>query len=129
MRADPDILLVGEIRDRETAVIAVEAALTGHMVLSTLHTNNSSSTPMRLVEMGLEPYLVTSAITAALAQRLARRLCPHCRFRMSPPKPTSWPPVGRPKRCSPTNAHPKLYRAEGCACMFQDWIPRPKGIA
>ncbi len=75
LRSDPDILLVGEIRDRETALISVEAALTGHLVLSTLHTNDAASTPMRLVEMGLEPYLVTSAVSAALAQRLARRLC------------------------------------------------------
>ncbi len=79
LRSDPDIVLVGEIRDRETALISIEAALTGHMVLATLHTNNSASTPMRLVEMGIEPYLVTSAITGALAQRLARRLCVHCR--------------------------------------------------
>ena len=79
LRSDPDIVLVGEIRDRETAMISVEAALTGHLVLATLHTNDSASTPMRLVEMGLEPYLVTSAVTGALAQRLARRLCVHCR--------------------------------------------------
>ncbi len=79
LRSDPDIVLVGEIRDRETALISIEAALTGHMVLATLHTNNAASTPMRLVEMGIEPFLVTSAITGALAQRLARRLCVHCR--------------------------------------------------
>jgi type IV pilus assembly protein PilB len=79
LRSDPDIVLVGEIRDKETATISVEAALTGHLVLATLHTNDSASTPMRLVEMGLEPYLVTSAISSALAQRLARRLCVHCR--------------------------------------------------
>ncbi len=79
LRSDPDIVLVGEIRDRETALISVEAALTGHLVLATLHTNDSASTPMRLVEMGLEPYLVTSAVTGALAQRLARRLCAHCK--------------------------------------------------
>jgi len=79
LRSDPDIVLVGEIRDKETAVIAIEAALTGHLVLATLHTNSASSTPMRLVEMGLESFLVTSSITAVLAQRLARRLCPHCK--------------------------------------------------
>ncbi len=79
LRSDPDIVLVGEIRDRETAMISIEAALTGHLVLATLHTNDSASTPMRLVEMGMEPFLVTSALTAALAQRLARRLCVHCR--------------------------------------------------
>ncbi len=84
LRSDPDIVLVGEIRDRETALIAVEAALTGHLVLSTLHTNNAASTPMRLVEMGLEPFLVTSALTGVLAQRLARRLCLHCKEAYEP---------------------------------------------
>ena len=79
LRADPDIVLVGEIRDRETAIIAIEAALTGHLVLSTLHTNDAASTPMRLVEMGVEPFLVTSALDCIVAQRLARRLCDKCK--------------------------------------------------
>lgn len=79
LRSDPDIVLVGEIRDRETAVIAVEAALTGHLVLSTLHTNDAASTPQRLVEMGVEPFLVGSAIDCVVAQRLARRLCEKCK--------------------------------------------------
>jgi type IV pilus assembly protein PilB len=79
LRADPDILLVGEIRDRDTAKIAVEASLTGHLVLTTLHTNTSSSAPMRLIDMGVEPFLVASSITAVLAQRLARRLCDKCK--------------------------------------------------
>ena len=75
LRSDPDIVLVGEIRDRETATIAIEAALTGHLVLSTLHTNDAASTPTRLVEMGVEPFLVASALDCIVAQRLARRLC------------------------------------------------------
>ncbi|HEY2429504.1 MAG TPA: ATPase, T2SS/T4P/T4SS family [Acidimicrobiales bacterium] len=79
LRSDPDVVLVGEIRDRETATIAVEAALTGHLVLSTLHTNDAASTPTRLVEMGVEPFLVASALDCIVAQRLARRLCPKCR--------------------------------------------------
>jgi len=79
LRSDPDIVLVGEIRDRETATIAVEAALTGHLVLSTLHTNDAASTPTRLVEMGVEPFLVASALDCIVAQRLARRLCIKCR--------------------------------------------------
>ncbi len=79
LRADPDILLVGEIRDRETAIIAVEASLTGHMVLASLHTNDSASTPLRLVEMGVEPYLVVAGLRGVLAQRLVRRLCDRCR--------------------------------------------------
>ncbi len=78
LRADPDIALIGEIRDRETAQIAIEAALTGHLVLSTLHTNDASSSIGRLIEMDVEPYLVASSIDAVLAQRLARRLCEKC---------------------------------------------------
>ena len=81
MRADPDILMVGEIRDRETAQIAVEGALTGHMVLSTLHTNDAPSAVTRLIEMGIEPFLIASAIECVVAQRLARTLCSHCKQR------------------------------------------------
>ena len=81
MRADPDILMVGEIRDRETAQISVEGALTGHMVLSTLHTNDAPSAITRLIEMGIEPFLVASALEAVVAQRLARTLCTHCKKR------------------------------------------------
>ncbi len=79
MRADPDIIMVGEIRDRETAQIAVEAALTGHLVLSTLHTNDAPSAIARLIEMGVEPFLVASAVDCVVAQRLARRLCEACK--------------------------------------------------
>ncbi len=79
VRADPDVIMVGEIRDRESAHIAVDAALTGHLVLSTLHTNDAPSAAMRLVDMGIEPYLVSSAINCVIAQRLARKLCPTCR--------------------------------------------------
>jgi type IV pilus assembly protein PilB len=81
MRADPDIIMVGEIRDRETAQIAIESALTGHLVLSTLHTNDAASAIARLVEMGIEPFLVASAIDCVVAQRLARKLCQHCKER------------------------------------------------
>jgi len=79
LRADPDVILVGEIRDGETANMAAEAALTGHLVLSTLHTNDACSTPLRLTEMGVEPYLVTSALSCVLAQRLVRKLCEECK--------------------------------------------------
>ena len=81
MRADPDIIMVGEIRDRETAQIAIEAALTGHLVLSTLHTNDAPTAITRLIEMGIEPFLVASAIDCVVAQRLARTLCQHCKQR------------------------------------------------
>jgi type IV pilus assembly protein PilB len=79
MRADPDVIMVGEIRDPESANIAVQAAITGHLVLSTLHTNNAATTVTRLSEMGVPPYLVASAITCVVGQRLTRRLCPECR--------------------------------------------------
>ncbi|HEX8104026.1 MAG TPA: ATPase, T2SS/T4P/T4SS family [Solirubrobacteraceae bacterium] len=81
MRADPDIIMVGEIRDRETAQIAVEAALTGHLVLSTLHTNDAPTAITRLIEMGIEPFLVGSAVDCVVAQRLARMLCEECKQR------------------------------------------------
>ncbi len=111
LRCDPDIILVGEIRDQETATIAIEAALTGHLVLTTLHTNDAASTPQRLVEMGVEPFLVTSALTSVLAQRLARRLCKHCAEAYQPseaelveagwPMDTTseWPTLNRPVGC------------------------------
>ena len=79
LRSDPDIVLVGEVRDGETAKIAIEAALTGHLVLTTLHTNDAASSVGRLVDMGVEPYLVSSSLDAVLAQRLARKLCDRCR--------------------------------------------------
>ena len=81
MRADPDIIMVGEIRDRETAQIAIEAALTGHLVLSTLHTNDAPGAVTRLIEMGIEPFLVGSAVDCVVAQRLARLLCEECKRR------------------------------------------------
>lgn len=79
LRQDPDIMLVGEIRDRETAEIAVQAALTGHIVLSTLHTNDAPSSVIRLVDMGIEPFLISSSIIGVIAQRLVRKICPKCK--------------------------------------------------
>ena len=113
LRSDPDIVLVGEIRDRETAVIAVEASLTGHLVLSTLHTNDAASTPMRLVEMGVEPFLVTSALDCVVAQRLARRLCDKCK---EPYQPTEaeMVGVGWPTEDLRQGEWPTLHRAIGC---------------
>lgn len=79
LRQDPDIIMIGEIRDEETADIAVRAAITGHLVISTLHTNDAPSTITRLMDMGIEPYLAADAVVAIIAQRLIRRLCPHCK--------------------------------------------------
>ena len=84
LRQDPDIIMVGETRDGETASISVRAAITGHMVFSTLHTNNAISSILRLVDMGVEPYMVASSVTGLVAQRLMRRVCPHCARREAP---------------------------------------------
>jgi len=79
LRQDPEVIMIGEIRDRETAEIAIQAAMTGHLVFSTLHTNDAASGVVRLIDMGVEPYLIASTVTAFLSQRLVRVLCPHCR--------------------------------------------------
>ncbi|RLD18473.1 MAG: type II secretion system protein GspE [Caldiserica bacterium] len=86
LRQDPDIILIGEIRDKETARIAIEAALTGHLVFSTIHTNDAASIPTRLIDMGIEPFLVASSIIGATAQRLVRRICKSCKVPHDPPK-------------------------------------------
>ena len=114
LRADPDIVLVGEIRDRETAMIAVEASLTGHLVLSTLHTNDAASTPMRMVEMGVEPFLVVSALDCVVAQRLARKLCDRCREEYEPTH-AELTEAGWPAALLKADGPPMLYRAIGCA--------------
>ena len=111
LRADPDIALIGEIRDRETAQIAIEAALTGHLVLSTLHTNDSSSSIGRLIEMDVEPYLVASSIDAVLAQRLARRLCEKCRVPAAPD-------VER-FEAGEVDAPKEVFVAQGCTACAQ----------
>lgn len=113
LRSDPDIVLVGEIRDSETAVISIEAALTGHLVLSTLHTNDAPGAIARLTEIGAEPYLVATALTAVVAQRLGRRLCASCRqpYREDAAVLTR---LGIPY--DPSDV-PVLFRAAGCpAC-------------
>jgi type IV pilus assembly protein PilB len=84
LRQDPDVIMVGEVRDEETARTAIQAALTGHLVLSTLHTNDAPSAITRLVNMGVEPYLIGAALNAVLAQRLVRRVCPKCREEYQP---------------------------------------------
>ena len=114
LRSDPDVVLIGEIRDRETAQIAVEAALTGHLVLSTLHTNDAPSALTRLTEMGIEPFLVSSALDCVVAQRLARRLCERCKEEYEPTKEelltANFP-------FDPEGEVPKPYRPVGCtAC-------------
>ncbi len=112
LRPDPDIVLLGEIRDQETAHIAIEAALTGHLVLSTLHTNDAPSAIVRLTEMGIEPFLVGSALDCVLAQRLARRLCPKCKEAYVPTKETL---VEMRFPFDPDQPPPTLYRPIGCS--------------
>jgi type IV pilus assembly protein PilB len=112
LRSDPDIVLIGEIRDHETAQIAVEAALTGHLVLATLHTNDAPSAITRLTEMGIEPFLVGSALDCVLAQRLTRRLCERCKEAYTP-EPTELEAFGVPwKHGQP---FPTRYRPTRCS--------------
>jgi type IV pilus assembly protein PilB len=110
LRSDPDVVLVGEIRDRETATIAIEASLTGHLVLSTLHTNDAATTPTRLVEMGVEPFLVSSALDCVVAQRLARKLCDRCKEGYQPAtaelESVGW---------TEDDEVPTIFRPVGCA--------------
>ena len=108
LRHDPDVVLIGEIRDQETAQIAVQASLTGHLVFSTLHTNDAAGALTRLVDMGVEPYLVASSLEAVLAQRLVRLLCPHCKQVDT----TAESHVYRAKLGIKPTA--KVYRAVGC---------------
>ncbi|HET9954995.1 MAG TPA: type IV-A pilus assembly ATPase PilB [Polyangiaceae bacterium] len=111
LRQDPDVIMVGEIRDFETAEIGVKAALTGHLVLSTLHTNDAPATISRLLNMGVEPFLITASVNLVLAQRLARRICNDCR-RESDVEPQTLIDLG----CSQEQiATGKIYRGAGCA--------------
>jgi len=116
LRQDPDVIMVGEIRDRDTAEIAIQASLTGHLVFSTVHTNDASSAITRLVDMGIEPFLVASSLMAAMAQRLVRRVCRECReayrYTAEELKEVALTPEAVERAGNPT-----LYRAKGCdAC-------------
>jgi type IV pilus assembly protein PilB len=112
LRADPDVIMVGEIRDLETAKISIEAALTGHLVLSTLHTNDAPSALTRLNEMGVEPFLVSAAVSGVVAQRLARLLCTACKVEYAP---TEEELVAARIPTEDWNLFQSVYRAEGCA--------------
>ena len=111
LRQDPDIIMIGEMRDGETAQIAVQSALTGHLVLSTLHTNTAASAIVRMQDMGVERYLITSAVNAVLAQRLVRRLCEHCRAPYEPPEELL-KNTGLARFCGD---RPLIYTAVGCS--------------
>jgi len=114
LRQDPDVILVGEIRDSETAEIAIQAALTGHLVFSTLHTNDAAGAVTRLQDMKIEPFLISSSVLGILAQRLVRVLCPECR------EPYQMPALEMTELEIPaTGEHPTVYRAKGCPACFQ----------
>jgi general secretion pathway protein E len=116
LRQDPDVIMVGEIRDRETAEIAIQASLTGHLVFSTVHTNDSAGAITRLVDMGIEPFLVASSITSILAQRLVRRLCMDCRTPFTPTR-EELREVGLTPERMQQEGIPHLYKSVGCpAC-------------
>ena len=141
LRADPDVVLIGEIRDQETANIAIEASLTGHLVLSTLHTNDAPSAVTRLTEMGVEPFLLSSSLAAVMAQRLARRLCKKCKRQDTAteaelrtlgvphmpdtPLPTIWRPVGC-RECTNTgySGRVAIQQVMGVDSTMEDLIAR-----
>ncbi len=116
LRQDPDVIMVGEIRDVETAEIAIQASLTGHLVLSTLHTNDAPSALVRLIDMGVEPFLVASSLMGVLAQRLVRVICPHCK--------ASHSPTDLEKSYLPPSA-PVVFRGAGCdRCKGSGYLGR-----
>ena len=120
LRQDPDIIMIGEVRDRETLKIAVEASLTGHLVFSTLHTNDAVSAITRIVDMGIEPYLVSGALVAIQAQRLVRKLCPHCKIPVTLPDDV----MSQIQPYIPSNGY-QFYKAKGCEkCMDSGYMGR-----
>jgi general secretion pathway protein E len=122
LRQDPDVIMVGEVRDQETARMVIQSSLTGHLVFSTLHTNDSAGAITRMIDLGVEPYLVASSVIAVQAQRLVRKLCPHC------------------KECIPADSHKmrelgigfgafeKVYQSKGCDKCFQTGYRGRTGI-
>lgn len=119
LRQDPDIIMIGEIRDEETAQIAIKAAITGHLVLSTLHTNDAPSSITRLVDMGVEPYLVASSVVGVIAQRLVRKICPYCKEEYEASE------YERKTLTGSSNGTLKLYKGKGCGhCNGTGYIGR-----
>ena len=128
LRQDPDVIMVGEIRDKETAEIAIQASLTGHLVFSTVHTNDAAGAVTRLVDMGVEPFLVASSLTAILAQRLVRRVCPDCRV-LYEPTDVELREIGL-SRATLKERHgvDKIYKATGCNTCSQNGYRGRTGI-
>ena len=124
LRQDPDVIMIGEIRDQETAEIAVQASLTGHLVLSTLHTNDAPSAITRLVDMGIEPYLLSSTVVGVLAQRLVRKICPHCREAIQPTEAE----IHELELSSLQLNGNHIYRGKGCPQCFGSGYQGRQGI-
>ncbi len=120
LRQDPDVIMIGEIRDVETAEIAIQASLTGHLVLSTLHTNDAPSAITRLVDMGIEPYLLSSTIVGVMSQRLVRRICPTCKI--------SYTPEAEELKNLGLQHVEKLYKGKGCSACFNSGYRGRQGI-
>lgn len=119
LRQDPDIIMIGEIRDKETLQIALQAALTGHLVLATLHTNDAISGVARLLDMGVESFFIGSTMCGLQAQRLVRKLCPHCRYEVEPPDKI----LNQIKNLIPDDYH--FYKSHGCSqCGMQGYVGR-----
>ena len=123
VRQDPDVIMVGEIRDLETAEIAIRAALTGHLVFSTLHTNDAPSAITRLVDMGAEDYLIASSLLGVLAQRLVRVICPHCKDEVFP-VPEMLDEIGF-RRGNGYRGPTRFFEGRGCERCSQHGIHRP----
>lgn len=124
LRQDPDIILVGEIRDLETLEVAISAALTGHLVLSTIHTNSAATTVTRLIEMGAKDYLVSSTLTGVIAQRLVRKLCPHCKEAYNPTLEETQQVILNPEDYDEFMQR-TIYKPKGCTeCNFEGYTGR-----
>ena len=127
LRQDPDVIMVGEIRDKETAEIAIQASLTGHLVFSTVHTNDSAGAITRLVDMGIEPFLVASSLMAILAQRLVRRLCQDCRTQYTPTREELREVGLSPERLAEEGVT-QLFKSQGCAACNRNGYRGRTGI-
>jgi len=124
LRQDPDVIMIGEIRDKETAEIAIQASLTGHLVLSTLHTNDAASAIARLIDMGIEPYLLTSSLLVVLAQRLVRSICPHCKEGYEP-SASELEELNLPAKKLDKNL---FYKGKGCKHCFDTGYKGRQGL-
>lgn len=127
LRQDPDVIMIGEMRDAETAQIAIQSSLTGHLVLSTIHTNDAASTIIRMIDMGIEPYLVSSTVTAVLAQRLVRKICPECKESY----PMTWEEIGElelSQAVEKNDYEGVLWQGRGCNACFHTGYQGRVGI-